>query len=39
MVINLYKDILIKSPDVKYNDLVANLSEASGLGRETINKT
>ncbi|CAI6364423.1 unnamed protein product [Macrosiphum euphorbiae] len=39
MVINLYKDILMKSPDIKYEDIVNNLSEASGLGRETISKT
>jgi len=39
MVINLYKDILMKSPDVKYKDMVANLSEVLGLGRETIRKT
>lgn len=39
MVINLYKDMLMKSPDVKYNDIVANLSEASGLGRESKSKT
>ncbi|KAE9522255.1 hypothetical protein AGLY_017344 [Aphis glycines] len=39
MVINLYKDILMKSPDIKYEDLVTNLSKALGLGRETISKT
>lgn len=39
MVIHLYKDILMKSPDIKYEDLVTNLSKALGLGRETISKT
>jgi len=39
MVINLYKDILTKSPNIKYEDIVTNLSEASGVGRETISKT
>ncbi|KAE9523849.1 hypothetical protein AGLY_015737 [Aphis glycines] len=39
MVINLYKDILMKSPDIKYEDLVTDLSKALGLGRETISKT
>lgn len=29
----------MKSPDIKYEDIVTNLSEASGLGRETISKT
>ncbi|XP_008181478.1 uncharacterized protein LOC103308943 [Acyrthosiphon pisum] len=33
------KDILMKSPGIKYEDIVNNLSEASGLGRETISKT
>ena len=29
----------MKSPGIKYEDIVNNLSEASGLGRETISKT
>jgi hypothetical protein len=39
LVINLYKDILMKSPGIKYEDIVTNLSGVSGLGRETISKT
>jgi len=38
MVIHLYKDILMKSSGIKYEDIVTNLSKALGLGRETISK-
>lgn len=35
----MYKDTLMKTPDVTCNDMYTNLSKATGIGYETVMKT
>ncbi|KAE9522521.1 hypothetical protein AGLY_017086 [Aphis glycines] len=39
MIINLYKTKCEEQPDIKYKPLIAYLSKASGIGRDTIVNT
>ncbi|XP_050058746.1 uncharacterized protein LOC126554247 [Aphis gossypii] len=39
MIINLYKDLMRKEPEIRYEDLLFRLSEGSGIGIGTIKKT
>jgi len=39
MIINLYKTKLEEQPNIKYKPLIAYLSKASGIGRDTIINT
>ncbi|KAL4098421.1 hypothetical protein QTP88_023040 [Uroleucon formosanum] len=39
MIVNIYKDIISKTPDKKYVDIVNRIRELTGLGKNTIQKT
>jgi len=39
IVINMYKDIISKSSDVKYDDMITNISQTTGIGSQTISRT
>jgi len=35
----MYKEIKLKSPDIKYNDMIINIQQVMGIGRESVCKT
>ncbi|XP_001948346.2 uncharacterized protein LOC100161011 [Acyrthosiphon pisum] len=39
IIINVYEDILIKDPDIMYNNIVARVSAACGIGILTVKNT
>lgn len=39
VIVNIYKDIISKTPDKKYVDIVNRIRELTGLGKNTIQKT
>lgn len=39
MLINVYKDVMLKNPGIKYADLCVNLQQITGIGRIKVEKT
>lgn len=39
MIVNMYKTKIQEQPDIKYKPLIAFLTKASGIGRDTVCKT
>lgn len=39
MIVNIYKDIISKSPNKKYVDIINRVRELTGLGRDTVKNT
>lgn len=35
----MFKDIVSKSSDVKYDDMITNISQITGIGSQTISRT
>ncbi|KAL4154004.1 hypothetical protein QTP88_001837 [Uroleucon formosanum] len=39
IIINIYKDVITKSPDIQYRPMISEISRLTGIGRETIINT
>ncbi|XP_025420201.1 uncharacterized protein LOC112690406 [Sipha flava] len=39
MIVNIYKDIISKTPGIKYLDIINRIRELTGLGRDTVKNT
>ncbi|XP_025203827.1 uncharacterized protein LOC112600737 [Melanaphis sacchari] len=39
IIVNIYKDIISNTPDIKYLDIIKRIRELTGLGRDTVKNT